>query len=84
MKIIEIVTPIENFSAVESIITRHDSEILWVNVDEDKKKKRVRTLVSDDQRQSVLDALQGLFRGCLLYTSPSPRDLSTSRMPSSA
>ena len=24
------------------------------------------------------------FRCCLLYTSPSPRDLSTSRMPSSA
>ena len=24
------------------------------------------------------------FLGCLLYTSPSPRDLSTSRMPSSA
>ena len=26
----------------------------------------------------------GLTQGCLLYTSPSPRDLSTSRMPSSA
>ena len=25
-----------------------------------------------------------VFLGCLLYTSPSPRDLSTSRMPSSA
>ena len=25
-----------------------------------------------------------LFKDCLLYTSPSPRDLSTSRMPSSA
>ena len=25
-----------------------------------------------------------LYTGCLLYTSPSPRDLSTSRMPSSA
>ena len=25
-----------------------------------------------------------LYRDCLLYTSPSPRDLSTSRMPSSA
>ena len=25
-----------------------------------------------------------MFRSCLLYTSPSPRDLSTSRMPSSA
>ena len=24
------------------------------------------------------------WNGCLLYTSPSPRDLSTSRMPSSA
>ena len=26
----------------------------------------------------------GMFENCLLYTSPSPRDLSTSRMPSSA
>ena len=26
----------------------------------------------------------GCLRSCLLYTSPSPRDLSTSRMPSSA
>ena len=26
----------------------------------------------------------GSYSGCLLYTSPSPRDLSTSRMPSSA
>ena len=25
-----------------------------------------------------------MYKGCLLYTSPSPRDLSTSRMPSSA
>ena len=25
-----------------------------------------------------------ISKGCLLYTSPSPRDLSTSRMPSSA
>ena len=29
------------------------------------------------------DAIEPL-EGCLLYTSPSPRDLSTSRMPSSA
>ena len=28
--------------------------------------------------------LQGMRSSCLLYTSPSPRDLSTSRMPSSA
>ena len=28
--------------------------------------------------------IASVFTGCLLYTSPSPRDLSTSRMPSSA
>ena len=28
--------------------------------------------------------LVSMYEGCLLYTSPSPRDLSTSRMPSSA
>ena len=27
---------------------------------------------------------ESMSKGCLLYTSPSPRDLSTSRMPSSA
>ena len=35
----------------------------------------------------LLDSLRekgNLSSGCLLYTSPSPRDLSTSRMPSSA
>ena len=31
-----------------------------------------------------LDEKEHLLKPCLLYTSPSPRDLSTSRMPSSA
>ena len=41
-------------------------------------------------RTIAMDSTEGLKRGddvtdtCLLYTSPSPRDLSTSRMPSSA
>ena len=34
--------------------------------------------------QESLDEDMRLFKDCLLYTSPSPRDLSTSRMPSSA
>ena len=33
---------------------------------------------------NILPAFKSKFNGCLLYTSPSPRDLSTSRMPSSA
>ena len=49
--------------------------------------------VSDDQMRSRevsadylrgCDRHAGTFYCCLLYTSPSPRDLSTSRMPSSA
>ena len=32
----------------------------------------------------LLAVFNALFYICLLYTSPSPRDLSTSRMPSSA
>ena len=34
--------------------------------------------------QPTVAAIDGQAWGCLLYTSPSPRDLSTSRMPSSA
>ena len=33
---------------------------------------------------SLVESLNGGNQTCLLYTSPSPRDLSTSRMPSSA
>ena len=32
----------------------------------------------------LVRAISNTYRVCLLYTSPSPRDLSTSRMPSSA
>ena len=37
-----------------------------------------------DAVQNGMIALNALSDSCLLYTSPSPRDLSTSRMPSSA
>ena len=35
-------------------------------------------------RELEVAGASGIFLDCLLYTSPSPRDLSTSRMPSSA
>ena len=60
MKIIEIVTPVEKLAAVKSIISQHDSEVLWVSSDGDGK-NMIRALVSDDERQSVLDSLQGLI-----------------------
>ena len=37
--------------------------------------------IMKDGKKSVAEKI---VYGCLLYTSPSPRDLSTSRMPSSA
>ena len=37
-----------------------------------------------DKREKKIDELLAHPMHCLLYTSPSPRDLSTSRMPSSA
>eukprot|EP00831_Metopus_contortus_P084044 TRINITY_DN9442_c0_g1_i1.p2 TRINITY_DN9442_c0_g1~~TRINITY_DN9442_c0_g1_i1.p2 ORF type:complete len:162 (+),score=24.07 TRINITY_DN9442_c0_g1_i1:52-486(+) len=39
--------------------------------------------IRDTRNVAEKDILK-LFHSCLLYTSPSPRDLSTSRMPSSA
>ena len=47
-------------------------------------------LVGGDRQEDYGDKLKNheniarLWSACLLYTSPSPRDLSTSRMPSSA
>ena len=39
---------------------------------------------ADDFTRPFQEAMTAWCWGCLLYTSPSPRDLSTSRMPSSA
>ena len=41
-------------------------------------------IVTDGSHVTVYDASSNTVYNCLLYTSPSPRDLSTSRMPSSA
>ena len=53
-----------------------DSFGLCVNLDKPVESQK---LISNDELYEMIDEL-----ACLLYTSPSPRDLSTSRMPSSA
>ena len=42
------------------------------------------TVIASKVRLGISPAISALALVCLLYTSPSPRDLSTSRMPSSA
>ena len=46
--------------------------------------ERVKSVSTIDDAKFSRDALVIWPSPCLLYTSPSPRDLSTSRMPSSA
>ena len=47
-------------------------------------KARVSSILSDARKAGKRILFEGAQGVCLLYTSPSPRDLSTSRMPSSA
>ena len=49
-----------------------------------KNRKAYYTLVNIDAPAAAVVEMERQMRFCLLYTSPSPRDLSTSRMPSSA
>ena len=40
--------------------------------------------IDDDEVYAMMDGLVHFANTCLLYTSPSPRDISGTRMPSSA
>ena len=69
---------------IKNIITGSDVKVLTVNGNV------VKHFDDLDFNQNIIywdgksDNGNYLSSGCLLYTSPSPRDLSTSRMPSSA
>ena len=64
----------------------------WVEMykrDEDFYKKETNGVLEDYQlapldRKRLFNGMEDLITGCLLYTSPSPRDRTRSRMPSSA
>ena len=66
-------------TGVQSTVTFHPA-------DENTGIKFIRNDKGDKVVTPDIDNVVDLTRGttCLLYTSPSPRDLSTSRMPSSA
>ena len=49
------------------------------SLEDNKKFERILSLL-----EQVSMPVPKIYENCLLYTSPSPRDLSTSRMPSSA
>ena len=61
MKLIEVITSAQNLKPVTSIAEQHHSEIKWVGPPDNEDRQLIRILVSDEDRQSVLDALQGLL-----------------------
>ena len=67
------------------ISSRYDQINKMMTLTMDKNwRKTVYNLSMQDNPTKIIDIATGTGDICLLYTSPSPRDLSTSRMPSSA
>ena len=54
------------------------------NVEDADKLLKLNLDLGEVGKKTVFAGIKKFYEPCLLYTSPSPRDLSTSRMPSSA
>ena len=83
------ICPIEVLSSREALEAREEIELIEKKMPNeiDKSGRYNVHLISPKldsivHNSKILDAVESII--CLLYTSPSPRDLSTSRMPSSA
>ena len=75
---------------IETNTTQKDWDDFWESVNEDQSIPQERELFESNEDNSLTvnayvdDVLSGKNNICLLYTSPSPRDATLSRMPSSA
>ena len=70
----KIIKPVRKFKVGDTTPTIELSHVMDLMLEADEQV----TLVAEGGKEV------DICRNCLLYTSPSPRDLSTSRMPSSA
>ncbi len=61
MKLIEVITDEKNLQPVTSIAEQHHSEVNWVGSPDMQCRQLIRILVNNENRQSILDALQGLL-----------------------
>jgi uncharacterized hydrophobic protein (TIGR00341 family) len=61
MKLIEVITDANNHGPVISIAEQYDLEVYWQGVPDQEGRQSTRILVSNEDQQSVLDALQGLL-----------------------
>ena len=75
----------ELISNIEIVVTRTEAATGMIQID-DRRREDGTWMAADSGlfARSMPIVIYADFQTCLLYTSPSPRDLSTSRMPSSA
>ena len=69
----------ESITSPEKFWEKHGKRIDWM-----KPYTKIRDVCYNKEDLHIRWYDDGTLNACLLYTSPSPRDLSTSRMPSSA
>ena len=69
----------ENIQSAKAIVAQTITDNDFVHIAETEE-----LMVADLPNGNISVPLNLWLENCLLYTSPSPRDLSTSRMPSSA
>ena len=65
------------------VVIAEDEAIIRMDLRETLEEEGYEVVGETGRGDEVVDLVRNL-QPCLLYTSPSPRDLSTSRMPSSA
>ena len=67
MKIIEVIADESYIDSIKNIADKNDASDFWIVSSEGKERKVVRILVKPEQRQIVLDALQGILTTSFSY-----------------
>jgi len=61
MKIIEAISDESYIGSIKNIVEKNDAPDFWVVSSDGEERKVVRILVKPEQRQTILDALQGIL-----------------------
>ena len=67
MKIIEVIADESYVDSIKNIADKNDASDFWIVSSEGKERKVVRILVKPEQRQIILDALQGILSTSFSY-----------------
>jgi len=67
MKIIEVIADESYIDSIKNIADKNDASDFWIVSSEGKERKVVRILVKPEQRQIILDALQGILSTSFSY-----------------